>query len=366
MKPVISELLRDFERGPIGRRQLLRALGLTGAASLAGACAQQETAPAGSAQTGAPAAGQVGAPSSEEGGRGRPRMAWMKSYGRIGQFKTISVGHISYSVPEQRKVRDWYIEVLGMMPVFDTGRSTALRFGVPWNHIYLGQAQDPKAQPTIGHMSYNIEKFRLDAVEAELAARGLPHRYDGPEMIHTDDPEGYRVQPASLVAVFPGGGNAENVENLGEEDGLKEHLRQAPRPNYTTFVASCMNHISHNCIDYGKVRDYYIDVWGMRKVSDDRRVAVVEFAGYAGDPPQQVWLRGGLKPGQKQFVDHIGYSIENFDAAKVEAELKRRGLSPRGAGPYAWAINDAAGFPIQICAEKGVVPADAYRPYATT
>ena len=66
MKPVISELLRDFERGPIGRRQLLRALGLTGAASLAGACAQQETAPAGSAQTGAPAAGQVGAPSSEE------------------------------------------------------------------------------------------------------------------------------------------------------------------------------------------------------------------------------------------------------------------------------------------------------------
>jgi hypothetical protein len=112
-------------------------------------------------------------------------------------------------------------------------------------------------------------------VEAELQARGLPHRYDGPEMIHTDDPEGYRVQPASLVAVFPGGGNAENVENLGEEDRLKEHLRKTPRPNYATFVASCMNHISH----------------------------------------------------------HIGYSIENFDAAKVEAVLKRRGLSPKTAGP---------------------------------
>ena len=353
MKPVID------------RRQLLRALGMTGAASIAAACSQGTT-PAAGAQTGAAAAGQAATPPTAEGAGGRPRMAWMKTYERIGQFKTISVGHIAYSVVEQKKVRDWYIEVLGMMPVFDTGRSSALRFGVPWNHIYVTTAQDAKAQPTIGHMSYNIEKFRLDAVEAELIARKLPHRYDGPEMIHTDDPEAYRLQPASLVAVFPGGGNAENVENLGEEDGLKAHLRQAPRPDYRTFVASCMNHISHNCIDYGKVRDYYIDVWGMRKVSDDGKVAVVEFAGSAGDPPQQVWLRGGLKPGQTQFVDHIGYSIENFDAAKVGAELKRRGLNPRSAGPNAWAINDAAGFPIQICAEKGVVPADAYRPYATT
>ena len=365
MKPMISELVPDLKTGRIDRRQLLRAMGVMGTASLAGACAP-ETAPAGSAQTGAAAAGQAAAPSTAEGAGGRPRMAWMKTYERIGQFKTISVGHIAYSVVEQKKVRDWYIEVLGMMPVFDTGRSSALRFGVPWNHIYVTTAQDAKAKPTIGHMSYNIEKFRLDAVEAELIARKLPHRYDGPEMIHTDDPEAYRLQPASLVAVFPGGGNAENVENLGEEDGVKAHLRQAPRPDYKTFVASCMNHISHNCIDYGKVRDYYIDVWGMRKVSDDGKVAVVEFAGSAGDPPQQVWLRGGLKPGQTQFVDHIGYSIENFDAAKVGAELKRRGLNPRSAGPNAWAINDAAGYPIQICAEKGVVPADAYRPYATT
>jgi catechol 2,3-dioxygenase-like lactoylglutathione lyase family enzyme len=353
--------------GPIDRRELLRVLGVTGAASLAGACARPETARAETGQAAAPTAGQAGAPSGESNSAGgKPRFAWNKTYGRIGQFKTISVGHVSYSVPEQRKTRDWYVDVLGMMPVFDTGRSTALRFGVPWNHIYLGQAQDPKAKPTIGHISYNIEKFRLDAVEAELIARGLPHRYDGPEMIHTDDPEGYRVQPASLVAIFPGGGNAENVENLGEEDGLKQHLRQAPRPNYATLVASCMNHISHNCVDYGKVRDYYIDLWGMRKVADDGKVAVVEFGGLFGDPPQQIWLRGGLKPGQKQFVDHIGYSVENFDAAKVEAVLKKRGLSPKAAGPNAWAINDVAGYPIQICAEKGVVPADEYKPYQAT
>ena len=56
--------------------------------------------------------------------------------------------------------------------------------------------------------------------------------YDGYYMIHTDDPEGYRLQPASLVSVFPGGGSAKSVEDLTEEDGLKAELRAAPRPTY--------------------------------------------------------------------------------------------------------------------------------------
>jgi hypothetical protein len=213
-------------------------------------------------------------------------------------------------------------------------------------------------------MAYNIEKFRLESVEAELTARGLFHSYDGPFMIHTDDPEGFRLQPSALTEVFPGGANSELVDSLGQEDGLKNHLREAPRPTYEAFRASCMNHVSHNCVDYGKVRDYYMDLWGMRKVSDDGKVAVLEFGGKFGDPPQQLWLRGGLKPGVRQHIDHIGYSIEDFDSSRVEAELKRRGLNPRSAGPHAWAIDDVAGYPIQICAERGVVPADAYRPYS--
>jgi catechol 2,3-dioxygenase-like lactoylglutathione lyase family enzyme len=334
--------VQGFEGGKVNRRRLLQTLGFTvGAASLGGAV-----------------------PSAQQGEAGRPRMAWMKTYPRSGPFKTLSIGHISYSVPDQRKTRAWYIDLFGMQAVFDNGRTTALRFGIPWNHVYLGQNNDPKAKPAINHMSYNVDKFRLDAVEAELKARGLPASYDGPEMIHTDDPEGYRLQPASLVATYPGGGNAQAVEDLTEEDGLKANLRAAPKPTYKAFVATCMNHISHNCVDYGKVRDYYVDLWGMRKVSDDGRVAVVEFGGEFGDPPQQVWLRGGLKPGERQYVDHIGYSIEDFDSKRVEAELKRRSLNPRSAGSSAWAIQDAAGFPIQICAIKGVVPVDAYKPYA--
>src|SRR5205085_1873995 len=175
------------------------------------------------------------------------------------------------------------------------------------------QNADKTAKGVIGHMSYSIDKFRLDAVEAELKARGLVNLYDGYEMIHTDDPEAWRVQPASLGAVFPGGGSPQNVEDLLDQEGLKAELVKAPRPTYKNFTAACMNHISHNCVDYGKVRDYYIDVWGMKKVSDDGKVAVVEFGGDYGDPPQQGRLRGGLKPGEKQFVESIGSSEQNFD-----------------------------------------------------
>jgi catechol 2,3-dioxygenase-like lactoylglutathione lyase family enzyme len=326
------------------RRQLLRSLGLTAAAaSLAefSAGAQPSQAPA--VQAG-------------------PRMQWMKSYPRIGTFKTIATNHLSSAVPDFGQAREWYIDLLGMQDVFDTGATCALRFGVPWNHIYL--TQNRNAKPAIGHKSYSIEKFRLDAVEEELKARGLFSAYDGYSMIHTDDPEGYRLQPASLVAVFPGGGSANSVENLTEEDGLKAALRAAPRPAYKAFRATCVHHISHVCADYRKVRDYYVDLWGMRKVSDDGKVAVVEFGGSYGDPPQQVWLRGGLSPGRKQYVDHVGYAIEDFNSALVEAELMRRGLNPSSAGPHAWAIQDVAGFPIQICDTMPIAPADAYKPYA--
>ena len=183
MKRITSTLPKDFDNGTMNRRQLLQALGLTAGAASIGAsvgCAQPGEAPAQKVE--------ASAQQAEDSG---PKMKWMKSsYPRSGPFKTLSIGHISYSVPDQRKTRAWYIDLLGMLAVFDNGRATALRFGIPWNHIYLTQSNDPKAKAAISHMSYNIEKFRLDAVEAELKARGLHAGYDGPEMIHTDDPEG--------------------------------------------------------------------------------------------------------------------------------------------------------------------------------
>ena len=344
MKPTSPKSSQNSETDKMNRRELLQAVGLTaGVASLASSVAHAQ---------------------GEENAQDGPRMKWMKSYSPSGPFKTIATNHLSFGTPDWKQARDWYIDVMGMEDVFDTGSVCAIRFGIPWNHIYVTQNRDRTAKGSIGHKSYSVEKFRWDAVHDELAKRNLFVAYDGYDMLHTDDPEGFRLQPASLVSVFPGGGSAKSVEDLTEEDGLKAELRKAPRPTYKSFRATCVGHISHVCADYGKVRDYYIDLWGMKKISDDGKVAVVEFGGSYGDPPQQVWLRGGLGAGQKQYIDHAGYAIEDFNAGKVEAELKRRGLSPKSAGAHSWAITDITGFPIQICDTQGVVPADAYKPYA--
>ncbi|MBI4459278.1 MAG: twin-arginine translocation signal domain-containing protein, partial [Acidobacteria bacterium] len=134
---MISKLFQDFDEGKINRRQLLQALGLAaGAASVGGSAAYAQ---------------QAAQPSMEG-----PKMKWTKTYPRSGPFKTIAVNHVSFSTPDSRKARDWYIDVLGMECVFDTGATSAVRFGIPWNHIYITQSQDRNAKPAIGHMAYCI------------------------------------------------------------------------------------------------------------------------------------------------------------------------------------------------------------------
>ena len=155
------KVIQNFERGKINRRKLFEALGLTaGAASITGSAAYAQ---------------QGDAPPSQEG----PRMKWTKKYPGSGSFKTIATNHLSYSVPDFRKARDWYIDVLGMEDVFDTGSTCALRFGIPWNHIYIAQSSSRNAKPAIGHKAYSVEKFRLEGVEEELKVRGLYAAYDG-------------------------------------------------------------------------------------------------------------------------------------------------------------------------------------------
>jgi hypothetical protein len=47
-------------------------------------------------------------------------------------------------------------------------------------------------------------------------------------------------------------------------------------------------------------------------------------------------------------VDHIAYTIENWNKADVEAELKRRGLTPRPDTENSFHVKDPDGFDLQI------------------
>ena len=108
------------------------------------------------------------------------------------------------------------------------------------------------------------------------------------------------------------------------------------------FKAVAVNHISYNVADYAKTRDFYVDLLGMKVSGDNGRQCNLSF----GDSfllPRNV--RTGRTP---PLVDHIAYTIENWDQKKVEEELKRRGLTPRVDTENSFHVKDPDGFDLQI------------------
>src|SRR6516162_3616155 len=90
MESVIAKLLQDFEQGKMSRRQLIQSLSLAAAAA-AGM---------------APAARASGKP-----------------------LQALYVNHISYEVNDYAKVRDFYVDLLGMKVTEDDGKQCRLVFG---------------------------------------------------------------------------------------------------------------------------------------------------------------------------------------------------------------------------------------------
>jgi len=112
--------------------------------------------------------------------------------------------------------------------------------------------------------------------------------------------------------------------------------------------AVSINHVSMQVADYTKTRDFYVGLFGM-KVSDDDGKAQCRLT--FGDNiliPRNASSRPGGKPG----IDHIAYTLANWDTDKsvkpaVEAELKRRGLTVR-VTEGSFHVQDPDGFEVQM------------------
>jgi catechol 2,3-dioxygenase-like lactoylglutathione lyase family enzyme len=108
------------------------------------------------------------------------------------------------------------------------------------------------------------------------------------------------------------------------------------------FKAVTVNHISYQVADYTKTRDFYVDLLGMKVSQDTGRQCNLAF----GDSfllPRNA--RSGVTTPR---VDHIAYTIENWDKNAVEAELRRRGLKPRPDTEDSFHVEDPDGFNLQI------------------
>src|SRR5476651_1250088 len=112
------------------------------------------------------------------------------------------------------------------------------------------------------------------------------------------------------------------------------------------FKATTVNHISYQVADYKKTRDFYTDLLGM-KVSHDEDKGQCYLA--FGDT--FLLPRNGRPGVATPHVDHIAITIENFDKKAVEAELLRRGLTPR-EDQESFHVKDPDGFDLQISSKE--------------
>src|SRR5215475_9532818 len=117
---------------------------------------------------------------------------------------------------------------------------------------------------------------------------------------------------------------------------------KAAAPEPSGFKAITVNHISYQVADYTKTRDFYVDLLGMKVSGDNGRQCNLSF----GDT--FLLPRNARNGGATPRVDHIAYTIENWDQKAVKAELERRGLAPREDTVNSYHVKDPDGFDLQI------------------
>jgi catechol 2,3-dioxygenase-like lactoylglutathione lyase family enzyme len=117
----------------------------------------------------------------------------------------------------------------------------------------------------------------------------------------------------------------------------------AAAPAGKGFKAVSVNHISYRVKDYGRTRDFYADLLGMHVSGDNGKQCDLSFGNTFMIPRQ-----GRDANAPSPLVDHIAYTIENWDKKAVEAELRRRGHEPRVDTEDSFHIKDPDGFDVQI------------------
>src|SRR5437867_10102421 len=136
MESVIAKLLQDFEQGKMNRRQLIQSLSVAAAAAAV-------TAPAAKAAS--------------------------------NPLEALYVNHISYQVNDYKKVRDFYVDLLGMKITEDDGKQCRLVFG---NNILIPRNRGGGGPAKVDHIDYTITNWdaEKDRLEEELKRRGLQYR----------------------------------------------------------------------------------------------------------------------------------------------------------------------------------------------
>ena len=137
----------------------------------------------------------------------------------------------------------------------------------------------------------------------------------------------------------------------------------------TGLKAALVNHVSYTCPDFKKAADWYSMVFNLDQVGATSHDVALPF-GKKGDEPYGVTATDvplthliirsrdlnappptGGPPRRKSaaVVDHIAYTVADFDQARAKAQLTAMGVKNiRDAGKYSVHMEDPFGYDVQI------------------
>jgi catechol 2,3-dioxygenase-like lactoylglutathione lyase family enzyme len=156
MEAIVAQILEQFERGAITRRQLIQGISAL-ALSAVDASAQ-----------------------------GRPK-----------GFRSTKVHHISFQVADYARTRDFYVDLLGLRVSNDDPKAKQCFLHVGESVILARSATGGRKPPLVDHFAVGIANWNKAEAEEKLKARNLQYRPDQQvpnDSFHLRDPDGYDLQ----------------------------------------------------------------------------------------------------------------------------------------------------------------------------
>ena len=133
--------------------------------------------------------------------------------------------------------------------------------------------------------------------------------------------------------------------------------------------AALINHISYTCPNYRQAADWYSKVFNLDQIGARDRDVALPF-GKKGDQPYNVAAKDvplthlifrtrdlnpapaageAPRPKVQAVIDHVAYTVADFDREKAKAELKSLGVeNVRDGGLYSLHMTDPFGYDVQI------------------
>lgn len=120
----------------------------------------------------------------------------------------------------------------------------------------------------------------------------------------------------------------------------------------SVLQATGVLHISYQVKDYKKTRDFYTNLLGMKVVKDTGQRCDLHVGNEVIIIRNTTLSSASSKPAEKAGVDHLCYSIANWNRDRIFNTLKQRGYKPEPEGDRDLQVKDPDGYHIQLSARQ--------------